>query len=130
MSNESGYAFDSNLLKELRVRHEITQGQLADLCHVTQGTVSLWEKSQREPNLVALQHLARVFNVPAELFLLDPQSHTDTATETKASQADQSKKLKMIHETELAIHSLSLPKKIKDAIFLYAKLKIQRYEEL
>ena len=129
MINESGYAFDSNLLKELRVRHDITQGQLADLCQVTQATVSMWEKSQREPSLMALQHLARVFNVPVELFLLDPQSSQESADETKDKLADQSKKLKMIHETELAIHSLSLPKKIKDAIFLYAKLRIQRYEE-
>ena len=50
-------------IKELREALGIKQEELAILCNVTQGTISLWEKGKTIPRKNALEKLSERFGV-------------------------------------------------------------------
>lgn len=50
-------------LKELRIKHNLTQDQLAEKLFVARQTVSKWELGVNEPDIETLQKLAQLFDV-------------------------------------------------------------------
>lgn len=56
-------------LKELRVKCDLTQKDLADQLHVTYQTVSKWENNTNEPDLATLKELAKILNCSIEELL-------------------------------------------------------------
>lgn len=53
----------SRTLKKLRIEGEYTQKQLADLMGVSESTIGMYERGQREPNFEMLEIIADIFNV-------------------------------------------------------------------
>ena len=56
----------SDLLKGLRSKRNVTQGQLAKEIGVSPGNVGDWESGKSKPGYVALASLARFFEVSAD----------------------------------------------------------------
>ena len=52
-----------NKLKELRTEKGIGQVELAQILHVSNGIISLWENGLREPKLSNLVAIAKYFQV-------------------------------------------------------------------
>lgn len=61
-------------IKELRLEKNLTQHQLAQVCNMTQDTISLWERGLRAPSAELLLLLADYFNVTTD-FLLGRQNY-------------------------------------------------------
>lgn len=58
-------------LHDLRIKHGITQADLAAAVGVSSRAVKYWEHGERTPNLASLLALARYFNVSTEYFLME-----------------------------------------------------------
>ncbi|MEH7355390.1 helix-turn-helix transcriptional regulator [Neobacillus drentensis] len=55
-----------NRVKELRARHNLTQGELADDVDVTRQTIVALEKGNYVPSLMLAMKIARIFKLPIE----------------------------------------------------------------
>ena len=51
------------VLKSLRIRNKMTQKQLADVLHVSESRIGMYEREQREPDFEMLETIADYFNV-------------------------------------------------------------------
>lgn len=51
---------DGDLIRELRRRLGLTQGQLAELLHVDQGTISRWERGVESPRPARREALSKL----------------------------------------------------------------------
>lgn len=51
------------VLKSLRTRNKLTQKQLADVLHVSESRIGMYEREQREPDFEMLEIIADYFNV-------------------------------------------------------------------
>lgn len=56
-------------LKALRVGHNISQKELAEILGVSQQTVASWEVGRTEPSNIFLSSLSEIFNVSADYLL-------------------------------------------------------------
>jgi transcriptional regulator with XRE-family HTH domain len=56
-------------LKELRVKREWTQAQLAAEAGLSQQAIAAWERGKREPGLLALGKLCAALGVPCTAFI-------------------------------------------------------------
>lgn len=77
------------LLAELRQDKKMTQAQLAEVLHVSTGTISNYEKSVHYPDLDKLISLADFFHVTTDYFLgrcsnnISPDAFEECVTPTK-----------------------------------------------
>ena len=62
----SGKAGGWSRIKEYRARHNMTQGELADLVGVRRETIGNLEKGRYNPSLVLAWRIAAVFQVTIE----------------------------------------------------------------
>lgn len=60
-------------IKELRVRKNLTQMQLAEAIGMINDMVSFYEKEQKKPSLKAIEKMAKVFEVNTNYFLDEKQ---------------------------------------------------------
>ncbi|AZU62013.1 helix-turn-helix transcriptional regulator [Neobacillus mesonae] len=61
-----------NRVKELRARHDLTQGGLAERVNVTRQTIVALEKGSYVPSLMLAMNIARTFQLPIEeIFYLE-----------------------------------------------------------
>ena len=51
-------------IKKYRIRMNMTQQRLAELCKVRVGAVSKWERDQNAPSDISLHRLTEIFDVP------------------------------------------------------------------
>lgn len=51
------------VLRALRIRNRMTQKQLADVLHVSESRIGMYEREQREPDFEMLEEIADYFNV-------------------------------------------------------------------
>lgn len=56
----------TNRVKELRAKHNITQGELAKRIGVTRQTIVSMEKGSYTPSLLLAMNIAEVFQEPIE----------------------------------------------------------------
>lgn len=70
------------ILKELRQKHDMTQGQLAEKLAVTRQAVSRWENGESVPNPETLKQLSALFDTSAGIW-------TAASTRTTANGATQ-----------------------------------------
>lgn len=54
-----------DLIKEIRIRCEITQSVLSDWANVEQNTISLYERGLRKPGLLSKHKIIRIANEKA-----------------------------------------------------------------
>lgn len=69
------FDFGSNL-KELRLKHKMTQKELADKNGVTKSVVSYYELQERSPSPEILIKLSRIFHVTTDYLLGIEHTHT------------------------------------------------------
>jgi transcriptional regulator with XRE-family HTH domain len=60
-------------LRTLRLRHNLTQQQVADVLEVRQVFVHRLERGQKKPNVEHLIKLAQLFGVTADALIMDEQ---------------------------------------------------------
>lgn len=65
-----------NRVKELRARHQLTQGDLAVKVGVTRQTIISLEKGSYTPSLLLAMQIARVFEEPVEsIFTIEEETN-------------------------------------------------------
>ncbi|STO07028.1 MULTISPECIES: helix-turn-helix transcriptional regulator [Exiguobacterium] len=65
----------ANRVKELRARHQLTQGDLATKVGVTRQTIISLEKGSYTPSLMLAMQIARVFEEPVEsIFTIEEET--------------------------------------------------------
>ncbi|WP_077619923.1 helix-turn-helix transcriptional regulator [Bacillus sinesaloumensis] len=63
-----------NRVKELRAKHSLTQGVLAEKVNVTRQTIVALEKGSYIPSLLLAMNIARTFSLPIEeIFYLEEE---------------------------------------------------------
>ncbi|MFS0862996.1 helix-turn-helix transcriptional regulator [Fredinandcohnia sp. 179-A 10B2 NHS] len=63
-----------NRVKELRAKHNFTQGALAEMVNVTRQTIVALEKGSYIPSLLLAMNIARTFQLPVEeIFYLEDE---------------------------------------------------------
>ncbi|MEH7222186.1 helix-turn-helix transcriptional regulator [Bacillus sp. JJ1566] len=63
-----------NRVKELRAKHSLTQGALAEKVNVTRQTIVALEKGSYVPSLLLAMNIAHTFNLPIEeIFYLEDE---------------------------------------------------------
>lgn len=50
-------------LKKLRIKHNLTQAQLGEMCNISAKSISKYETGRSEPELSFLYQLVKIFNV-------------------------------------------------------------------
>jgi putative transcriptional regulator len=55
-----------NTIKELRLKKDITQEQLAEVCGVSRQTIIAIEKGNYTPSLLLAMRIAAYFKIPVE----------------------------------------------------------------
>ena len=55
-----------NIVKELRIKHGITQQELADRVCVSSRTIISLEKQQYNPSVLLAYRISSIFNLPIE----------------------------------------------------------------
>lgn len=68
-------------LKRLRHQKGLTQQQMGDYLHVTNGTIAMWELNKRLPDVQRLLELSKFFGVTVD-YLLDEESITGVQEQT------------------------------------------------
>lgn len=64
----------TNRVKELRAKHDLTQGALADRVNVTRQTIVALEKGSYTPSLLLAMQIAKVFGLLIEeIFFLEEE---------------------------------------------------------
>lgn len=58
-----------NNLKEIRVSHNFTQKEVADLLGVVESCYANWEQGRAEPNITNIKKLCRIFKVTTDELL-------------------------------------------------------------
>ena len=67
-------------VRELRIKKNLTQQQLADKIFVARNTISDWEAGIREPDVSMIGRIARSLGVEVSELLDDPSSESTPAT--------------------------------------------------
>ena len=58
-----------NRIKELRIKYNMSQGELAEKLYVTPQAISRWENNLVEPSLSTVIELAKIYNVQTDYLL-------------------------------------------------------------
>ena len=67
----------NTMLKTLRLKKGLTQGELAKLTGLTRSAIGMYESGNREPKYEVLELLADFFNVDMNTLLDRPQNDTE-----------------------------------------------------
>ena len=71
----------SDILKDLRRSHKLTQTELAKEMGVTQQAVGMWERNKSEPTAAMYKKLARYFGVPTDILMCNETTSPDLSVE-------------------------------------------------
>ena len=88
-------------LKELRVKNNMSQEQLAEQLHVTRQTVSKWEQGINQPDIYTLKQYSTIFNVS-----LDELIGESTITNTREQRYKRTNKVLFLTSTLLFVFSV------------------------
>ena len=64
----------SDVLKELRVKHNLTQDEMAEKLFVTRQAISRWENGETTPNTETLKLISTTFDVSINTLLGSPRT--------------------------------------------------------
>ena len=91
----------SQIIKELRKKHNLTQQQLADIVGITATGVSYWESGNATPNTETLNKLSKYFGVTVNYLLgikdnMEEDNYRTAIIFRKAEQVDPKEKEKLL----------------------------------
>lgn len=123
----------SAILKELRAKSGLSQGQLAKAIGVSAGNVSDWEGDKTKPGYVALSSIARFFDVSADYLLELDNSPVKKGIDLSAYKEEQGlvcdgSPLTNL-ETDLVAMFRLLPSLEQEDVFDIIHLKYKRHVE-
>ena len=62
-----------DIIRELRIKNDLSQGELAEKVYVTRQAVSRWETGETVPNIETLKLLSKLFDVSINTLLGSPR---------------------------------------------------------
>ncbi|MCL1790223.1 MAG: helix-turn-helix domain-containing protein [Peptococcaceae bacterium] len=74
--------------KELRIRKELSQAQVATMLSASPSTIGMYEQGKRMPDAETILHIARFFNVTTDYLLGAESSEEESATKKELFLAD------------------------------------------
>ncbi len=77
-------------LKKLRERNKLSQVELANIMNVSNGSISKWERGERQPDYNTLKRLSEYFNVSTDYLVGKSnaiQNYTDSPNFTTPQEA-------------------------------------------
>lgn len=77
-----------NLIRTLRIKQGMTQGELADALGVTQGIVSQWETGRAFPNSRKIMTVAALLRVKPEVLIKESERRHEGTVHRKPSRRD------------------------------------------
>ena len=127
----------NTLLKELRAKNALTQGQLAKAAGVSPGNVGDWESGKSKPGYNALASLARIFDVSADYLLeLTPEKKStesdifQTLDEVKREQGLSCDGSPLdAEETDLIAMYRLLPSHVREDLFEFIFFQYKKHVE-
>ena len=120
----------NTLLKELRAKNGMTQGQLAKAAGVSPGNVGDWESGKSKPGYNALASLARIFDVSADYLLeLSPEKKSEPPTELRDLDEIKASQGLTCDEVDLVAMYRLLPPSHREEIFDLVYFKYKRHVE-
>ena len=123
----------SDILKDLRAKSGISQGQLAKKVGVSPGNISDWEVGKTKPGYAALASLARFFGVSADYLLeldIDPVKKGIDLSDYKAEQGLACDGLPLDEaEVDLVAMFRLLPPSHQEEVFDLVYFKYKRHVE-
>lgn len=90
-------------LKELRKEKDLNQDDLAEALNVTKGTVSVWERGVRKPDIQTIEEISKYFNVSVGYLLGINDTRNEIIDAWEESAADQQE----IEEINIMLRRLS-----------------------
>lgn len=75
-------------IKELRIKNNLTQKDLADQLHVTFQTVSKWENNTNEPDLATIKELSKILNCSINDLFSDSDKKEEAKEDEPAKQEE------------------------------------------
>lgn len=63
----------SEILKDLRMKNNLTQDELAEKLNISRQAISKWENEQGDPNIESLKLLSKTFDVSINTLLGSPR---------------------------------------------------------
>jgi putative transcriptional regulator len=77
-------------IKELRAKHNLTQGELAQIAGVRRETIVFLEKGRYNPSLKLAHDIAKFFNLPVEeIFIFEDKKGKEEEKEEKKHEKDE-----------------------------------------
>ncbi|MGG6264341.1 ImmA/IrrE family metallo-endopeptidase [Leptolyngbya sp. AN03gr2] len=126
---------DVNSLRTYREQYGLSQEELGEQVGVTRQTIATWERGDRQPSLIQLSKVAKVFGVPPDL-LLQPEVQKITPITTGSLsllfRADDPLALTSIvreHLTRKAVDFSQIEKMVGEVPVLPVSRPIEEYEE-
>ena len=87
-------------IKTIRLKHHITQKQLASHIGVSQTAIALWESGQRTVPLETIDHIAEYLNVSVGYLLLGEPNESNNSNDIKKPISNDSKEAYVINKLE------------------------------
>lgn len=129
MTNER--PFNPEMMVLARMANEMTQGELAEAAHTTQGRVSKIEHGLQEPPLALVQECARVLDYPAEFFFQRGHIHGLPMRYHRKRQSIPRRTLDRIH-AEVMIRTLHIERLLRSveqqAVQQIPEIDVEEYE--
>ena len=83
-------------IKQIRKQRQISQGELAIACNITQAYLSQIENNKREPNLTILKVISTNLNVPLPLIFFQSMNANDVPNYKQDSFKEISKSIDLL----------------------------------
>jgi putative transcriptional regulator len=81
LAHASPRSIMKNRLRQLRMDHSLSQGQLADIANVSRQTINAIEADKYDPSLPLAYRLAAYFSIPVEQLFFNPFVGSEGASE-------------------------------------------------
>ncbi len=87
-------------IKDLRIKNNMTQQDLADTLSVAKSTIGMWENGKREPDLDTIKRIAKFFGVSTDR-LISYEEEWDKAAEAFEKESQNDAKILMNYLSKL-----------------------------
>ena len=95
-----------NRIRELRKQKKITQRELAKHLQIADSTLSYWEQGKYEPDIHALRHLSKFFNVSIDYIIGEVISDDAEVSKTFDTFVSENK---ILYDVKSDINSIKRP---------------------
>lgn len=113
----------SDILKQLREQHELSQAKLAERLHIPKGTYVTYEYGTREPNIEMINKLADFYGVTTD-YLLGRETGEPDTLDTLAAEFNMSSL-----EKKIVDNYLSLPKSMRGDLMEFLRKTVKEVQD-